>query len=59
MTCLMRNLASGLVHFFPQPALSHPWFAAPFFWGDHLFDGDMRANETEVTIKKLVHKFLF
>lgn len=31
VTCLKRSLAGGLVHFFLQPASSHPWFAVPSF----------------------------
>lgn len=37
--------------------LCHLWFVVPFFQSDHLFDSDVIANETERTVKKLVHKF--
>ena len=52
-----RNLFSGWVHFFLQPALSHLWFAVPFFQSDRVFDGDIMANGTEMTVTKLVHTF--
>ena len=45
----MRNLISGWVHFFLQPALSHLWFTIPFFQNDCVFDSDIMANGTEVS----------
>lgn len=54
--CWMRNLASGLIHFFTQPVQVIPSFLSHSF-SDHLFDSDMIVNKIEVTVKKYVHKF--
>lgn len=57
MMCSMKICLVVGVHFFLQPALSHLWFAVPFFQSDRVFDGDIMANGTEMTVTKLVHTF--